>query len=183
MVHVTDEMQKAGLTMSDYGREGPRRPKSIRRSRLRRIMIIRLFMCWDASQNPLIAAKLLNPETKDAYVAQLNREYEALRASLQEKREELVPLAYAREHKPVIDWKNYVPVVPSRLGVQVIPSIPIEAIIPYIHWTFFFQCMEIERGVLPKLRRFIGCDACRAAWLAAFPEADREKAAEGDAIV
>ena len=31
----------------------------------------------DASQNPLIAAKLLNPETKDDYVAQLNLEYEA----------------------------------------------------------------------------------------------------------
>ena len=176
MVHVTDEMQKAGLTIPIMvgGATTSKIHTAVKIAPHYDYPVIHVL---DASQNPLIAAKLLNPETKDAYVAQLNREYEALRASLQEKREELVPLAYAREHKPVIDWKNYVPVVPSRLGVQVIPSIPIEAIIPYIHWTFFFNAWKLN-GRFAEITQIHGCDACRAAWLAAFPEADREKAAE-----
>ena len=176
MVHVTDEMQKAGLTIPIMvgGATTSKIHTAVKIAPHYDYPVIHVL---DASKNPLIAAKLLNPETKDAYVAQLNREYEALRASLQEKREELVPLAYAREHKPVIDWKNYVPVVPSRLGVQVIPSIPIEAIIPYIHWTFFFNAWKLN-GRFAEITQIHGCDACRAAWLAAFPEADREKAAE-----
>ena len=176
MVHVTDEMQKAGLTIPIMvgGATTSKIHTAVKIAPHYDYPVIHVL---DASQNPLIAAKLLNPETKDAYVAQLNREYEALRASLQEKKEELVPLAYAREHKLVIDWKNYVPVVPSRLGVQVIPSIPIEAIIPYIHWTFFFNAWKLN-GRFAEITQIHGCDACRAAWLAAFPEADREKAAE-----
>ena len=131
----------------------------------------------DASQNPLIAAKLLNPDTRDVYIAQLNSEYEALRASMNKKKEILVPLAEARTNRPEIDWASYSPVVPARSGVQVIPYIPLEEIIPYIHWTFFFSAWKLN-GRFSEITRIHDCDACRAAWLAEFPEADRAKASE-----
>ena len=54
----------------------------------------------DASQNPLIAAKLLNPDTRDAYIENLNNEYEALRASMEKKKEVLVSLSEARANHP-----------------------------------------------------------------------------------
>ena len=34
--------------------------------------------------------------------------------------------------------KGYTPVVPNQMGIHVLPYIPLEEIIPYIHWTFFF---------------------------------------------
>ncbi|MBP3517676.1 MAG: methionine synthase [Parabacteroides sp.] len=176
MVHVTDEMQKAGLNI-------PIMVGGATTSKLHTAVKIAphydypVIHVLDASQNPLIAAKLLNPDTRDAYIAQLNEEYEALRASLNKKKEKLVSLAEARMNRPVIDWASYHPVVPAQSGVQVIPTIPLEEIIPYIHWTFFFNAWKLN-GRFSEISQVHDCDACRAAWLAGFPEADRAKASE-----
>lgn len=176
MVHVTDEMQKAGLTIPIMvgGATTSKLHTAIKIAPHYDYPVIHVL---DASQNPLIAAKLLNPATRDAYVAQLNEEYEALRASMQKKKEELVSLAEARAARPKIDWAAYAPVVPVQSGVQVIPHIPLEEVIPYIHWTFFFSAWKLN-GRFSEIAQIHGCDACRAAWLADFPEADRAKASE-----
>ena len=47
----------------------------------------------------------------------------------------------------------------------------------YINWIYFFHAW----GFQPRFATIAdihGCDACRAGWLASFPEADRAKAAE-----
>lgn len=176
MVHVTDEMQKAGLTI-------PIMVGGATTSKLHTAVKIAphydypVIHVLDASQNPLIAAKLLNPETRDAYVEGLNREYEELRASMEKKKEVLVPLAEARAKHVEIDWPAYMPVVPARNGVQVLPYIPLEEIAPYIHWTFFFTAWKLN-GRFADIAKIHGCDACRASWLAGFPQKDRAKAAE-----
>ena len=131
----------------------------------------------DASQNPLIAAKLLNPDTRDAYIENLNKEYEALRASMEKKKEVLVPLDEARANPQKLDWSAYTPVVPNRMGIHVIPYVPLEEIIPYIHWTFFFSAWKLN-GRYATITQIHGCDGCRASWLADFPEEERAKAAE-----
>ena len=176
MVHVTDEMQKAGLSIPIMvgGATTSKLHTAIKIAPHYDYPVIHVL---DASQNPLIAAKLLNPDTRDAYIAQLNSEYEALRDSMNKKKEILVPLAEARTNRPEIDWASYSPVVPARGGVQVIPYIPLEEIIPYIHWTFFFSAWKLN-GRFSEITRIHDCDACRAAWLAEFPEADRAKASE-----
>ena len=176
MVHVTDEMQKAGLSIPIMvgGATTSKLHTAIKIAPHYDYPVIHVL---DASQNPLIAAKLLSPDTRDAYIAQLNSEYEALRASVNKKKEILVPLAEARTNRPVIDWASYNPVVPARNGVQVIPYIPLEEIIPYIHWTFFFSAWKLN-GRFSEIAQIHGCDACRAAWLAEFSEADRTKASE-----
>lgn len=176
MVNVTQEMKKAGLTI-------PIMVGGATTSKLHTAIKIAphydhpVIHVLDASQNPLIAAKLLNPETHDAYVENLNREYEVLRASMEKKKEVLVSLAEARSNPPKIDWASYTPTVPNQLGVQVLPYIPLEDIIPYIHWTFFFTAWKLN-GRFANIIHIHGCDACRAAWLAEFPEEDRAKAAE-----
>lgn len=176
MVHVTDEMQKAGLSIPIMvgGATTSKLHTAIKIAPHYDYPVIHVL---DASQNPLIAAKLLNPATRDAYVAQLNEEYDALRASMQKKKEELVSLAEARAAHPKVDWAAYTPVVPAQSGVQVIPYIPLEEVIPYIHWTFFFSAWKLN-GRFSGIAQIHGCDACRAAWLADFPEADRAKASE-----
>ena len=95
MVHVTDEMQKAGLSIPIMvgGATTSKLHTAIKIAPHYDYPVIHVL---DASQNPLIAAKLLSPDTRDAYIAQLNSEYEALRASVNKKKEILVPLAEAR---------------------------------------------------------------------------------------
>lgn len=176
MVHVADEMQKAGLTI-------PLMVGGATTSKLHTAVKIAthydypVIQVSDASQNPLIAAKLLNPVTRDAYIAELEREQEALRLSLEQKREELVPLSEARRHPFGIDWHAYVPVAPAQVGVQVIPYIPVEKVIPYIHWLFFFNAWKLG-GRFAEVVSLHDCEACRASWLAQFPEGDRAKAKE-----
>lgn len=85
MVHVTDEMQKAGLSIPIMvgGATTSKLHTAIKIAPHYDYPVIHVL---DASQNPLIAAKLLNPDTRDVYIAQLNSEYEALRASMNKKK-------------------------------------------------------------------------------------------------
>ena len=176
MAHVAEEMQKAGLTI-------PLMVGGATTSKLHTAVKIAphydfpVIHVLDASQNPLIAAKLLNPATHDAYVAELTQEQEALRASMAQKKEELVSLTEARQHPVAIDWKNYTPVVPHQMGVHELPVVPVEELIPYIHWTFFFSAWKLA-GRYAEITQIHGCDSCRAMWLAGFPENERAKAAE-----
>lgn len=143
MAHVADEMQKAGLTI-------PMMVGGATTSKLHTAVKIAphydypVIHVLDASQNPLIASKLLNPDTRDAYIMELEQEQEALRASLGQKKEVLVSLSEARKHPIEINWTGYTPVVPARMGVHVIPYIPLEEVIPYIHWTFFFSAWKLN---------------------------------------
>lgn len=176
MAHVAEEMQKAGLTI-------PLMVGGATTSKLHTAVKIAphydfpVIHVLDASQNPLIAAKLLNPATHDAYVAELTQEQEALRASMVQKKEELVSLTEARQHPVAIDWKNYTPVVPHQMGVHELPEVPVEELISYIHWTFFFSAWKLA-GRYAEITQIHGCDSCRAMWLAGFPENERAKAAE-----
>ncbi|MGM9760305.1 MAG: vitamin B12 dependent-methionine synthase activation domain-containing protein, partial [Parabacteroides sp.] len=176
MVHVADEMEKAGLHI-------PIMVGGATTSKLHTAVKIAPHYSYpvihvvDASQNPLIAAKLLNPETRDAYVAQLNEEQEALRQSFGQQQETLVSLEEARKQAVQVDWTVYQPVVPHQQGVQVIPAIPLETIIPYIHWTFFFTAWKLT-GRYADVAQIHDCDACRASWLAGFAGEEQEKAKE-----
>lgn len=53
----------------------------------------------------------------------------------------------------------------------------VHEVVPYINWIYFFHAW----GFQPKyaaIANIHGCDACRAMWLASFPEEERGKAAE-----
>ncbi|MCD7936863.1 MAG: methionine synthase [Tannerellaceae bacterium] len=176
MVHVTDEMQKAGLTIPIMigGATTSKLHTAVKIAPHYDYPVIHVL---DASQNPLIAAKLLNPATREAYIAELDREYALLRASLDKKKEKLVPLAEARKQAPVIDWKSWQPTEPNRKGIQVLSHIPIEEVVPYINWIYFFSSWNLS-GKYASITQLHGCDSCRAGWLAGFPEEERSKAAE-----
>ena len=176
MAHVAEAMKQAGLQI-------PIMVGGATTSKLHTAVKIAphyqgpVIHVLDASQNPLIAAKLLNPETHDSYVTQLQEEQESLRQSFNQKQEVLVPLAEARTHAPQIDWATYQPVVPNQTGVQVLSHIPLETIIPYIHWTFFFTAWKLN-GRFAELTQLHDCEGCRSSWLAGFTGAEREKAEE-----
>ncbi|MDR0748729.1 MAG: methionine synthase [Tannerellaceae bacterium] len=176
MAHVAGEMQKAGLTI-------PIMVGGATTSKLHTAVKIAPHYSYpvihvtDASQNPIIAARLLNPDTRQAYLDQLEREYQALRLSLEEKTDALAPLEEARKHPAITNWAGYQPVKPARQGLQLIPRIPVEEIRPYINWVFFFSAWKLS-GRFAAIAATDGCEACLANWLAGFAEEDRAKASE-----
>jgi 5-methyltetrahydrofolate--homocysteine methyltransferase len=176
MVHVTEELQRAGLTIPVMigGATTSKLHTAVKIAPHYSYTVVHVL---DASQAPLVAAKLLNPLTRPPFIDELNREYEKLRLSLQGKREELVSLSYARRNPIKRDWKAFQAVKPAQEGVRVIPFIPIEEIQPYINWKFFFAAWELG-GRYAEITGIHGCDSCRASWLAAFPEEERPKASE-----
>lgn len=54
---------------------------------------------------------------------------------------------------------------------------PIHLVAEYINWSYFFHTWQLGAR-FAGIAQLHGCDACRAQWLASFPEAERPKAAE-----
>jgi 5-methyltetrahydrofolate--homocysteine methyltransferase len=176
MAHVAEEIQKAGLSI-------PVMVGGATTSKLHTAVKIAphydypVIHVTDASQAPMIAARLLNPDTRGAYLMQLEREYEELRRLLDEKKKVLAPLGIARKQAVKINWSGYQPVKPAQEGVQVLPHIPIGEVRPYINWIFFFSAWKLS-GRFSEMAGWDGCDSCRASRLASLPEKDRAKASE-----
>jgi 5-methyltetrahydrofolate--homocysteine methyltransferase len=176
MVHVTEEMQKAGLNIPVMigGATTSKLHTAVKIAPHYDYPVIHVL---DASQSPLVASRLLNPATRNGFIDELNREYENLRLSLQDKREPMVSLSHARKHPVKVDWTAYQPVKPACEGIQTMPHIPVEELIPYINWKFFFLAWKLS-GRFAGIAGLDGCKACRTSWLAGFPDNERAKAAE-----
>lgn len=176
MAHVVAEMEKAGLSIPVMvgGATTSKLHTAVKIAPHYSQLVIHVL---DASQNPVVASKWLNKETRASFVDTLKREYEALRLSLNKKKESLVSLDEVRKNRLKLDWNAYSPVTPKQEGSRMISHIPVEEIIPYIHWNFFFHAWKLN-GRFAEIASIHGCDACRASWLAAFPEEQRAKAAE-----
>ena len=106
----------------------------------------------DASRAVGVASNLLSAGQREAYIEQIKSEYRAARErrSGQQQKRNLVTLAEARANATPIDWSGYVPPVPRRPGIQVLDDIPLEQIVPFIDWTFFFHAWELK-GRYPNI--------------------------------
>jgi 5-methyltetrahydrofolate--homocysteine methyltransferase len=56
----------------------------------------------------------------------------------------------AVKQKPQLNWRDYQPEIPNRLGVTVLDDYPLEALVPYIDWTPFFITWDLV-GKYPKI--------------------------------
>ena len=100
MCHVAGEMEKAGLSV-------PLMIGGATTSKLH--TAVKIAPCYshpvihvkDAAQNPVIAAQLINPETREGYILQLCEEQERLRESVGEA-PRLLPLSEAADRKSVV---------------------------------------------------------------------------------
>ncbi|HIX27578.1 MAG TPA: methionine synthase [Candidatus Barnesiella excrementigallinarum] len=173
MCHVVTEMEKAGLHI----------PVIIGGATTSRLhTAVKIAPCYsgpvihagDASQNPIIAAQLLNPQTRDNFIGSIQAEQEALRNSL--KPTDFIPLAEAEQRAPAIDWASYTSPRPRQLGRHTVTP-TIREIRPFINWRAFFALWKIG-AKYAAITEVQGCDHCKASWLAAFPTAERGKAAE-----
>jgi len=132
----------------------------------------------DASQAPAAVASLINPNFRKEYIQGVKSEYQGLRDSAGDRKVELVSLKEAIDKSLKIDWNNYTAPQPNKKGRQVISHIPIEDIIPYVDWKFFFHSWNLSARY-HTVQHIDDCPSCSASWLNSFPENEREKAEEG----
>jgi 5-methyltetrahydrofolate--homocysteine methyltransferase len=92
----------------------------------------------DASECATAAQKLMR--NRADFVAETDKKYESMRETFQQtdKGRRLTPLRAARTRKFECDWSEPPP-VPSFTGTRVIKYMPIDELIPWIDWTFFFR--------------------------------------------
>ncbi len=105
----------------------------------------------DASKSVGVASDLLG-EKRDALVESVFAEYAQLKEGHENRQAEKEHISYdvARRNKVKINWEDFVPIKPHKLGVQVFDEIPLEDIRPYIDWTPFFNTWMLK-GKYPNI--------------------------------
>ena len=98
MVHVVTELQRAGLDVPVMI-GGATTSKLHTALKIAPVYHAPVVYMKDASQNALVAAKLLNREQRPAFVEALNEEYQALREKNRQKTVQTVSLAEAQKNK------------------------------------------------------------------------------------
>jgi 5-methyltetrahydrofolate--homocysteine methyltransferase len=95
----------------------------------------------DASRAVGVASKLISQEHRDAFISEIQRDYEAvrLRTANRTARGTLYAYTDAVKQKPQLNWRDYQPEMPNILGVTVLDDYPLEALVPFIDWTPFLS--------------------------------------------
>ncbi len=106
----------------------------------------------DASRAVGVASKLLSKDLRDAFVADLQLEYEQVRHRTANRKPRGTILTYNEARKAGLktDWSKYQPSVPAKLGVQVMEDYPLEELVEMIDWTPFFITWGLS-GKYPKI--------------------------------
>ena len=105
----------------------------------------------DASRSVPVVGKLLGSKKKE-FEEEIKIEYSKVRENHLKKkvRKEYIPIEIARNNKLSIDWGNYTPFEPKKLGVHHLKNLSIDKIKEYIDWTPFFITWELH-GRYPKI--------------------------------
>ena len=150
MASVAEEMEKQGFTL-------PLLVGGATTSKLH--TSVKIAPCYshgvvhviDASKTIPVAKALCDRNKKEAFLAEIDIQHRETRekyASL--KKVELISLAEARNNALQIDWKKEQIHVPKITGLQIWKNYPIEELIPYIDWTYFFVAWQLKEKY-PKI--------------------------------
>jgi 5-methyltetrahydrofolate--homocysteine methyltransferase len=105
----------------------------------------------DASRSVGVCSALLSDQRAAAFVADLEADYERVRAHhASKKATPLVSLAEARANKTPIDWDSYAPPAPKFIGRRVLKNQDLAEIAEVIDWAPFFQTWELA-GPYPAI--------------------------------
>lgn len=99
----------------------------------------------DASQNPLIAARLLGPG-RQKFIDELRREYDLLRKCENERKKPKTPLAEARERGIRGSLSAYIPMKPLHPG-RALHELPLEDLIPLINMRQLFSAWHLPQSL------------------------------------
>ncbi|MCM8709545.1 methionine synthase [Clostridium sp. SYSU_GA19001] len=104
----------------------------------------------DASKAVEVARKLVDINTREQYLEEINNEYEKIRENYLSMQRKLISFKEARENSFKIDWKNADIKLPNFTGIKKLINFPIRELRKYIDWTFFFVAWDMGM-VYPKI--------------------------------
>ena len=106
----------------------------------------------DASRSVPTVSNLLQAENRDQYIREVAAEYADVRENhgKKTKKVEWITLEAARHNKVPIDWAEYQPPVPQKLGITVLKNYDLSTLIPFIDWTPFFYAWGVG-GIFPRV--------------------------------
>jgi 5-methyltetrahydrofolate--homocysteine methyltransferase len=151
MVHVASEMEKTGFTL----------PLLIGGATTSAVhTAVKIAPAYsgpvkhvkDASLAVGVVSRLLNPNERESYAAEIKADHETTRRKRAERKDAVsyLPLAEARAKRFRADFERYRPVRPNFIGVQAFEDYPLDVIAKYIDWGFFFYAWEMK-GRYPEI--------------------------------
>lgn len=144
MVHVAKEMERQGFKLPLLI-GGATTSKAHTAVKIEQNYHQPVVYVNNASRAVGVCSSLLSDELRPAFVEKLNIDYERTRDQHHRKtpRTKPVSLEVARANKAVIDWYNYTPPVPAKLGVHVFDDFDVATLRRYIDWTPFFMTWSL----------------------------------------
>ncbi len=106
----------------------------------------------NASRAVGVVSNLLSADNKPAFIQKTAAEYVKVRDQQARKRPRSKPvsLARARANAAKLDWDNYTPPVPKKLGITEFKDVSIKTLRNYIDWTPYFMTWSIA-GKYPRI--------------------------------
>ena len=106
----------------------------------------------DASRSVSVMQNLLTPETRGAYLAEIQADYQKAREQHANKKgTPLLTIAQARANKAILNFTGeFAPVKPKFIGRRVFKNIDLSLIAKYIDWAPFFQTWDLA-GSYPAI--------------------------------
>ena len=106
----------------------------------------------DASRAVGISTRLLNVDMKEELSKEIKKDYDVVRERHAGKQAKIkwLTLEKARANRVPIDWENYTPPVPNKLGIEIFEDYPLQELAECIDWTPFFIAWELA-GKFPRI--------------------------------
>ncbi len=106
----------------------------------------------DASRAVTVVGDLLQKDTKITFKSDLKEEYTRFRESFKNRQriKKYISIEKARTNKFPITWKTEDIVKPKQLGIQIIESLDLRVLEPYIDWSPFFRSWDLH-GRYPNI--------------------------------
>ncbi|NNG41931.1 methionine synthase [Pseudoalteromonas sp. NEC-BIFX-2020_002] len=106
----------------------------------------------NASRAVGVVSNLLSKEIKPGFLEKVSAEYVKVREQQARKkpRSKPVTIQRARDNAAQLDWDNYTPPVPKKLGVTEFKNVSIATLRKYIDWTPYFMTWSIA-GKYPRI--------------------------------
>jgi len=151
MIHVASEMKRRGMNQSLLigGATTSKIHTAVKIEPSYKHPVIHVK---DASKSVAVVASLLSKENRRDYVEEISKEYEALRNNYAGAGRAIkyLSLEEARQNPLNLDWTADSIIKPRQTGILSLIDFPMEKIIPYINWIFFFVTWEM-RGKFPDI--------------------------------
>ena len=149
MTHVAREMQRQGfkLPLLIGGATTSRAHTAIKIAPHYSEPVVHVL---DASRAVPVTTSLLSEESRSAFIAQHQAEYEAVRKAHAAPRQPLVSIEAARERRTPIEWRAEDISKPAFTGVRVLEDFSLATLREFIDWSPLFHAWGLK-GIYPRI--------------------------------